>query len=129
MSTSTATRLVSRHALISGTLIALVLGILFQFFPNYWQLIILAGLIAGLIVKRWLRGFVAGFLGVLLSWIIYVAYFWVISPAPQLISTLGDIVGISGLLLICLVVLVASLFGGLGAVIGVALQAMIRRQQ
>jgi hypothetical protein len=102
---------------------------LFQFFPNYWQSIILAGLIAGLVVKRWLKGFVTGFLGVLLSWTIYVAYLCVTSPAPQLISTLGDIVGISGLVLISLIMLVASLFGGLGAVIGVALQGLIRRQR
>ncbi len=107
----------------------MVLGILFQYFANYWQLIILAGLVAGLIVKRWLRGFIAGFLGVLLSWVVYVAYLWAISPAPRLLSTLGDIVGISGLLLVCLVMLVASLFGGLGAVVGVALHAMIRRRR
>ena len=107
----------------------MVLGILFQYFANYWQLIILAGLVAGLIVKRWLRGFIAGFLGVLLSWVVYVAYLWAISPAPRLLFTLGDIVGISGLLLVCLVMLVASLFGGLGAVVGVALHAMIRRRR
>ena len=129
MSTSRVVRLFSQHALITGTLIAFVLGILFQFFANYWQLVILAGLVAGLIVRRWLRGFIAGFVGVLLSWVVYLAYLWIISPAPRLISVLGDIVGMSGLLLVCLVTLIASLFGGIGAVIGVALRAMIRRQQ
>lgn len=129
MSTSRVVRLFSQHALITGTLIAFVLGILFQFFANYWQLVILAGLVAGLIVRRWLRGFIAGFVGVLLSWVVYLAYLWIISPASRLISILGDIVGMSGLLLVCLVTLIASLFGGIGAVIGVALRAMIRRQQ
>ena len=129
MSKSRVVRSFSQHALITGTLIAFVLGILFQFFANYWQLVILAGVVAGLIVKRWLRGFIAGFVGVLLSWVIYLAYLWIISPAPRLISILGDIVGMSGLLLVCLVTLIASLFGGLGAVIGAVLQAMIRRQQ
>lgn len=129
MSTSRVVRLFSQHALITGTLIAFVLGILFQFFANYWQLVILAGLVAGLIIRRWLRGFIAGFVGVLLSWVVYLAYLWIISPAPRLISILGDIVGMSGLLLVCLVTLIASLFGGIGAVIGVALRAMIRRQQ
>lgn len=129
MSTSRVVRLFSQHALITGTLIAFVLGILFQFFANYWQLVILAGLVAGVIVRRWLRGFIAGFVGVLLSWVVYLAYLWIISPASRLISILGDIVGMSGLLLVCLVTLIASLFGGIGAVIGVALRAMIRRQQ
>jgi len=129
LSKSRVVRSFSQHALITGTLIAFVLGILFQFFANYWQLVILAGVVAGLIVKRWLRGFIAGFVGVLLSWVIYLAYLWIISPAPRLISILGDIVGMSGLLLVCLVTLIASLFGGLGAVIGAVLQAMIRRQQ
>jgi uncharacterized protein YqhQ len=129
LSKSRVVRSFSQHALITGTLIAFVLGILFQFFANYWQLVILAGVVAGLIVKRWLRGFIAGFVGVLLSWVIYLAYLWIISPAPRLISILGDIVGMSGLLLVCLVTLIASLFGGLGAVIGAVLQAMIPRQQ
>jgi len=127
LKTSRVVRSFSQHALITGTLIAFVLGILFQFFANYWQLVILAGLVAGLIVKRWLRGFIAGFVGVLLSWVIYLAYLWIISPAHQLVSVLGDIVGISGLLLVCLVTLIASLFGGIGAVIGIALRAIIRR--
>jgi hypothetical protein len=109
-------------------LIALLLGIAFQFFPNYWQLIVVAGLAAGLVSKTWLKAFAAGFVGVLLSWIVYIAYAWAVSPASEMISILGDIVGIPGLLLVALAVLVASIFGGLGSVITVALRRLLARR-
>jgi len=122
LSASALSRFILDHSVTSGTLIALALGIVFQFLPNYWQLIIFAGLVPGLIVKSLPRGFVSGFLGVLFSWVVYVAYLWIVSPVVQVISTLGDIVGLPGPLLVGLAMLVASLFGGLGAAIGVTLR-------
>lgn len=117
---------ISRHAFLSGTVIALVLGLLFQLSPSYWQLAILAGFAAGLIVKGWWRGFAVGFVGILLSWIVYVVYAWVVFPTPRLISTLGEIVGIPGPILAVLAMLIGSLFGGLGGAIAAALRATIR---
>ena len=58
LSLSELNRFILDHSVMGGTLIALALGIGFQFLPNYWQLIILAGLVPGLIVKSWSRGFV-----------------------------------------------------------------------
>lgn len=129
MSASALSRFILDHSVTSGTLIALALGIVFQFLPNYWQLIIFAGLVPGLIVKSLPRGFVSGFLGVLFSWVVYVAYLWIVSPVVQVISTLGDIVGLPGPLLVGLAMLVASLFGGLGAAIGVTLRRLGERHQ
>ena len=129
MSASSLSRFILDHSVTSGVLIALALGIVFQFLPNYWQLIIFAGLVPGLIVKSLPRGFVSGFLGVLFSWIVYVAYLWIVSPVAQVISTLGDIVGLPGPLLVGLAVLVASLFGGLGGAIGVTLRRLGERHQ
>jgi len=117
---------ISRHAFLSGTVIALVLGLLFQLSPSYWQLAILAGFAAGLVVKGWLRGFAVGFAGILVSWIVYVAYAWVMFPTPRLFSALGEIVGIPGPILVVLVMLIGSLFGGLGGAIAAALQGIIR---
>jgi len=129
LSASALSRFILDHSVTSGTLIALALGIVFQFLPNYWQLIIFAGLVPGLIVKSLPRGFVSGFLGVLFSWVVYVAYLWIVSPVVQVISTLGDIVGLPGPLLVGLAMLVASLFGGLGAAIGVTLRRLGERHQ
>ena len=129
MSASALSRFILDHSVTSGTLIALVLGIVFQFLPNYWQLVIVAGLVSGLIIKSLPRAFVSGFLGVLLSWIVYVACLWIVSPVAQVISTLGDIVGLPGPLLVGLAVLVASLFGGLGGAIGVTLRRLGERHQ
>ena len=129
MSASSLSRFILDHSVTSGVLIALALGIVFQFLPNYWQLIIFAGLVPGLIVKSLPRGFVSGFLGVLFSWVVYVAYLWIVSPVVQVISTLGDIVGLPGPLLVGLAMLVASLFGGLGAAIGVTLRRLGERHQ
>ena len=129
MSASALSRFILDHSVTSGTLIALALGIVFQFLPNYWQLIIFAGLVPGLIVKSLPRGFVSGFLGVLFSWVVYVAYLWIVSPVVQVISTLGDIVGLPGPMLVGLAMLVASLFGGLGAAIGVTLRRLGERHQ
>lgn len=117
---------ISRHAFLSGTVIALILGLLFQLSPSYWQLAILAGFAAGLLVKGWWRGFAVGFVGILVSWIVYVAYAWVMFPTPRLISILGEIVGIPGPILVVIAMLVGSLFGGLGGAIAVALRATIR---
>jgi len=129
LSASSLSRFILDHSVTSGVLIALALGIVFQFLPNYWQLIIFAGLVPGLIVKSLPRGFVSGFLGVLFSWVVYVAYLWIVSPVVQVISTLGDIVGLPGPLLVGLAMLVASLFGGLGAAIGVTLRRLGERHQ
>jgi len=106
--------------------IALVLGLLFQLFPSYWQLVILAGFAAGLIVKGWWRRFAVGFVGILVSWIIYVVYTWAMFPTSRLVSTLGDIVGIPGPILVVLAMLIGSIFGGLGGAIAAALGATIR---
>ena len=111
---------------MSGIAIALVLGLLFQLSPSYWQLVVLAGLLAGLVVKGWWRGFAVGFVGILLSWIIYVTYMWTTFPTSRLISTLGDIVGIPGSILVVLTMLIGSLLGGLGGAIAAALRTMIR---
>jgi hypothetical protein len=117
---------ISQHAFVSGIAIALVLGLLFQLSPSYWQLVVLAGLLAGLVVKGWWRGFAVGFVGILLSWIIYVTYMWTTFPTSRLISTLGDIVGIPGSILVVLTMLIGSLLGGLGGAIAAALRTMIR---
>jgi len=129
LSASTLARLVSHYTLLSGTLVAFLLGIAFQFFPNYWQLVVLGGVVPGFVLRSWSRAFTAGFIGILLSWVVYVAYLWLAFPASQVISTLGDIVGIPGPVLVGLALLVGSLFGGLGAVVGIALQRMIREYQ
>ena len=117
---------VSRHTFLGGTVIALALGLLFQPSPTYWQLVILAGFAAGLVVRGLWRGFAVGFVGILVSWIIYVAYAWAVFPTSRLISVLGEIVGIPGLIMVALVILIASLFGGLGGAMAAALQATIR---
>ena len=109
-------------------MIALVLGLLFQLSSSYWQLVILAGFAAGLVVKGWRRGFTVGFVGTLVSWVVYVAYAWGMFPTSRLISALGEIVGIPGLILVVLVMLIGSLFGGLGGAIATALRGMIRNR-
>jgi len=86
-------------------------------------------MVPSLIVNSWSRGFVSAFLGVLLSWIVYVAYLSLVSPVAQVISTLGDIVGLPGPLLVGLATVVASLFAGLGATIGTALRRLSERHQ
>lgn len=129
MSALTVVRMIREHALLGGTAIAFLLGIAFQFLPSYWQFIMLAGLVPSLLFKGWLKAFTAGFLGVLLSWVVYVAYVWMVFPAPRLISALGDIVGIPGTVLVALAMLIGSLFGGLGAVVGIALQRILRKHQ
>jgi hypothetical protein len=106
--------------------IALILGLLFQLSPSYWQLVILAGFAAGLVVKRWWRCFAVGFVGILMSWIVYVAYSWVMFPTSRLVSALGEIVGIPGLVMIALAMLIGSLFGGLGGAMAAALQGIVR---
>lgn len=126
MKVSTYTSWISQHAFISGILIALLLGILFQLLPLYWQLVILAGFVAGLVAKSWLRGFAAGFIGILLSWILYVTYAWTMFPTSRVVSTLSDIVGIPVPMLLGLVMLIASLLGGLGAAIGTSLLGITR---
>jgi len=128
-STSTTTRAASEHPVPSGTLIALILGLVFQFLPNYWQLVIIAGLVPGLLTSRWIGAFFGGFLGVLLSWVIYLTYAWSVSPASSLVSSLGETAGIPGILLVGLAILTASLLAGLGAIVGVAFRKLIRRQQ
>ncbi len=128
MTDLTLPRMILNHPLPLATVIAFLLGIAFQFLPIYWQLIIIAGFAAGLVCMGWFRGFLAGFLGVLLSWGVYVTYHWFVFPASQVFSTLGDIVGVSGLLLIAIGVLVASFFSGLGALIAVAVRRLVQRQ-
>lgn len=100
-----------RRPMVVGTSIVFVLALIFTWF-GVWQLIGLAGIIGGSIagIQKARRGFLAGFLGAVLAWILFLnANLWEALDIWDLFLQIAT--GMEGLGFIG--IFVTLLFGGL----------------
>jgi hypothetical protein len=104
---------------ILSTIISTLIASLLSLIP-IWQLIILAGIAAGVINKKIRRGILSGAAGVLIFWTIYVIHGMITRNTYTLLDQFGAIIIGSGFgwLLLILILLLGTLFGALGGAIG-----------
>lgn len=95
---------------------------------SIWQLIIIAGIGAGILNKKMWKGTISGAIGVFLYYLIYALVGIISRNAYSLLDQFGAlIVGAGfGWLIFLIILLVGTLFGALGGAIGSALYILIK---
>ncbi len=108
-------------------LVAGLLQILGMVWTYAWILMVGAGFLGGFLVKKGGKGFLVGFLGVIVAWLIYLLVFMVISPFYQFADVLAGLFGLSGMgiVVIVLALLIGGLVGGFGGLNGGFIAAMM----
>ncbi len=115
-------------AFIPALVLTIVFGIVLQF-SGQWVLMLIAGALGALFVRRIRKAFLVGFLGVGLAWGILFAYLSVTAQAMAVanifIGLLGEsLVGL-GIIVILISVIIGALLGGFGGMLGRALYELI----
>ncbi|NVM46317.1 MAG: hypothetical protein HWN79_15515 [Candidatus Lokiarchaeota archaeon] len=107
--------------------VAICLTMLLTLIP-IWQLIIIPGIIAGMINKSLKHGVLSGFLGVTLSWGLYILIGTISRNVYALLDQLGGLIFGEGFgwAFIVLILLLAAIFGAIGGGIGNGLMALIK---
>ena len=101
----------------------------FLTYIEYWQFILVAGIIPGLFNKKMKRGIYSGAIGVAIVWLLYMIYAMVTRNAYTNIDQFaGLIFGDTGYgwVVIILIVLLGTLFGALGGSIGSGITIFIQ---
>ncbi len=99
---------------------------------GWWWAMPIAGLIAGLRLASPKKGFLFGGLGVLLAWLLFIAFYATTSPLGELLAVFSGILGLGASLSfvpVLLASILAFLMGGLGGLTGgFAAQARLQPQ-
>ena len=95
---------------------------------SIWQLIIIAGIGAGILNKKMWKGTISGAIGVFLYYLIYALIGMIARNAYSLLDQFGAIVVGAGFgwLILLIILLVGTLFGALGGAIGNGLLVLIK---
>ncbi|MFW9875765.1 MAG: hypothetical protein ACFFG0_21895 [Candidatus Thorarchaeota archaeon] len=112
---------------ILSIVVAIIFASLLSLIP-IWQLIILAGIAAGIFNKTMKKGTLSGAAGVLIFWIIYTVHGIITKNTYILLDQFGALIigpGFGWLLLI-LILLLGTLFGALGGAIGSGAMILIK---
>jgi hypothetical protein len=93
-----------------------------------WQLIIIPGIIAGIINKSLKHGVLSGFLGVTLSWGLYILVGMITRNVYIMLDQLGGLIfgGRFGWAFVVLILLIAAIIGAFGGGIGNGLMILIK---
>ena len=79
---------------------------------------LVAGFVAGIFIKKGWTSFLIGFIGVMAAWGVYFLIFTFIGPLDRLLSFIGQLIGINGIVLILISLIIGGRLGGMGALIG-----------
>jgi len=113
-----------------GFLPALVLTTMFGLalqLAGDWRLMLIAGALGALFVRRIRKAFLVGFLGVGLAWSILFVYLSIAAQAMAVADIFIGLLGLSGLgaLVIVISVLIGAMLGGFGGMLGRALYELL----
>jgi len=111
---------------LPALVLTIVFGIVFQLAGN-WMLMLFAGALGALFVRRIRKAFLIGFLGVGLAWSILFVYLSITAQAMAVANIFIGLLGLEGLgaLVIVISVLIGALLGGFGGMLGRALYEFI----
>ncbi len=113
-------------ALLPALVITIVFGLALQLAGD-WKLMLIAGALGALFVRRIRRAFLVGFLGIGLAWSILFVYLSITAQAMAVANIFIGLLGLEGLGVIVIVisVLIGGLLGGFGGMLGRALYEFI----
>ena len=111
---------------LPALVITIVFGIVFQL-PGDWKLMLIAGALGALFVRRIRKAFLVGFLGIGIAWGLLFVYLSLTAQAMAVANIFIGLLGLEGLgaIVIVISVLIGALLGGFGGMLGRALYEMI----
>ncbi|TFH10706.1 MAG: hypothetical protein E4H14_02055 [Candidatus Thorarchaeota archaeon] len=111
---------------LAALVITIVFGLAFQLAGD-WKLMLIAGALGALFVRRIRKAFLVGFLGVGIAWGILFAYLALTAQAMAVADIFIGLLGLSGLgaLVIVISILIGALLGGFGGMLGRALYELL----
>lgn len=111
---------------LPALVITIVFGLVFQL-AGSWMLMLIAGALGALFVRRIRKAFLIGFLGVGLAWSLLFVYLVTTSQAMDVANIFIGLLGLDGLGIIVIVisVLIGALLGGFGGMLGRTLYELI----
>ena len=111
---------------LAALVITIVFGLALQLAGD-WKLMLIAGALGALFVRRIRNAFLVGFLGIGIAWGILFAYLSLAAQAMAVADIFIGLLGLSGLgiLVIVISVLLGALLGGFGGILGRALYEFI----
>ncbi|MFX1559695.1 MAG: hypothetical protein ACFFBL_03840 [Promethearchaeota archaeon] len=113
-------------AFIPALVITIVFGAVLQLTGN-WILMLIAGALGALFVRRIRKAFLVGFLGIGLAWSFLFVYLSLTAQAMDVANIFIGLLGLEGLGIVVIVisVLIGALLGGFGGMLGRALYEFI----
>lgn len=112
---------------IPALVIVIVLAIALQL-SGVWATMLIAGAFGGFFTRRYLRAFLAGFLGVGIAWSILFIYLVITTPAIAIAGFFIGLLGLSkdfGIAVIAIAIVFGGLLGGFGGVLGRAVVELV----
>ena len=111
---------------LPALIITIVFGIVFQLTGD-WKMMLIAGALGALFVRRIRKAFLVGLLGVGIAWSLLFAYLVLTAQAMDVANFFIALLGLEGLgaVVIIISVLIGALLGGFGGILGRALYELI----
>jgi len=111
---------------LPALIITIVFGIVFQLTGD-WKMMLIAGALGALFVRRIRKAFLVGFLGVGIAWGLLFVYLVLTAQAMDVANFFIALLGLEGLgaVVIIISVLIGALLGGFGGILGRALYELI----
>jgi hypothetical protein len=111
---------------IPALVITIVFGLALQLAGD-WRLMLIAGALGALFVRRIRKAFLLGFLGIGIAWGLLFTYLSITAQAMAVANMFIGLLGLEGLgaIVIVISVLIGALLGGFGAMLGRALYELI----
>jgi len=112
---------------VPALVVVIVLAMALQL-SGVWATMLVAGAFGGFFTRRYLRAFLAGFLGVGITWSILFTYLVVTTPAIEIASFFIGLLGMSkdfGIAVIVIAIVLGGLLGGFGGVLGRAVVELV----
>ncbi len=111
---------------LAALVITIVFGIVFQLAGD-WKLMLIAGALGALFVRRIRKAFLVGFLGIGIAWGILFAYLTVTAQAMAVAEIFIGLLDLSGFgaVVIVISILIGALLGGFGGMLGRALYELL----
>ena len=120
-----------KQTFLKGFLICLLAAGFLQLLGTVWTyawiLMLAAGFLGGFLVKKAGKGFLVGFLGVAVAWLIYLLVFSLTGPVWEFANVLAGLFGLTGMgfVVVILTVIIGGLIGGLGGLNGAFIAAIV----
>jgi hypothetical protein len=111
---------------LPALVITIVFGIVFELAGD-WKLMLIAGALGALFVRRIRKAFLVGFLGIGIAWGLIFVYLVATAQAMAVANMFIGLLGLEGLgaIVIVISVLIGALLGGFGGMLGRALYELI----